>query len=96
MTTLAAGCALVELTPAGAGVRLATADAVASCQSLGKVTASVMDKVTFVPRDADAVADDLKITARNAAAGMGADSIVPASKIEEGKQTFEAYRCLRN
>ena len=96
LTALAAGCALVELTPAGAGVRLATADAVGSCKPLGKVTADVMDKVTFVPRDPDAVADDLKVMARNAAAGMGADTIVPASKAEEGKQSFEAYRCLRN
>ncbi|MGH8687269.1 MAG: DUF4156 domain-containing protein [Burkholderiales bacterium] len=93
---LAGGCAMVELTQAGAGVRFAGAETVSSCKPLGKVTANVMDKVAFVPRDADAVADNLKVTARNAAADMGADTIVPASKVEEGKQTFEAYRCLRN
>jgi len=92
---LAGGCATVELTQAGAGVRLADRGEIASCEPLGKVTASVEDKIAFVPRDPDAVADNLKVLARNAAAGMGADSIVPASKIEEGKQAFEAYRCLR-
>jgi len=64
----AGGCALPELSPAGAGVRLVSADA---------------------------VQDDLNVTARNSAANMGADTIVPASKVEDGKQAFNVYRCLR-
>jgi hypothetical protein len=27
---------------------------------------------------------------------MGADTIVPASPVEDGKQTFNVYRCLRH
>jgi hypothetical protein len=41
------------------------------------------------------VQDNLNVTARNSAAKMGADTIVPASQVEDGKQTFNVYRCLR-
>ncbi|MDH4095305.1 MAG: DUF4156 domain-containing protein [Betaproteobacteria bacterium] len=89
------GCALPGLSPAGAGVRLAAADAVGGCENLGKVTASVVDKVAGIPRHPETVQEDISVTARNSAANMGADTIVPASKVEDGKQTFNVYRCLR-
>ena len=91
----AGGCSVLELTPAGAGVRVVGADAVAGCQNLGKVTSSVVHKVAGLPRHPDAVQNNLQVNARNSAAGMGADTIVPASPVEEGKQTFDVYRCLR-
>ena len=94
-SALVCGCALVELTPAGAGVRLASPESVVSCANLGRVTADVVAKVGFIPRHPDAVQENINVTARNAAAGMGADTIVPASKVENGKQTFDVYRCLR-
>lgn len=89
------GCALVDLTDAGAGVRLASREAVVTCTSLGKVTADVIAKVGFLPRHPDAVQDNLNVTARNSAADMGADTIVPASAIQDGRQTFDVYRCAR-
>ncbi|HEX5094258.1 MAG TPA: DUF4156 domain-containing protein [Burkholderiales bacterium] len=89
------GCSMVELTPEGAGVRLASAEAVASCENLGKVTSSVVAKVAGVSRSSDSVQDNLNVTARNSAAKMGADTIVPTSPVEDGKQTFSVYRCLR-
>lgn len=94
-TALASGCALVDLTPAGAGVRLASPEAVVTCTNLGRITADVIAKVGFLPRHPDAVQDNINVTARNAAADMGADTIVPASNIVDGKQTFDVYRCLR-
>jgi hypothetical protein len=93
---MAGGCSMVELTPEGAGVRLASAEAVVTCQNLGKVTASVVARVAGIPRHPDAVQDNLNVTARNSAAKMGADTIVPASPVEDGKQTFNVYRCLRH
>ena len=90
---LMGGCALVDLTDAGAGVRLVKPEAVAACTNLGRVTASVVHKAGFIPRHPDAVQDNLNVTARNSAAGMGADTIVPASAIQDGKQTFDVYRC---
>ncbi|MDH3318407.1 MAG: DUF4156 domain-containing protein [Betaproteobacteria bacterium] len=95
VAALAGGCALVDLTPAGAGVRLASAEAVVTCTNLGRITASVIGKVGFLPRHPDAVQENINVTARNSAANMGADTIVPASKVEDGKQTFDVYRCLR-
>jgi hypothetical protein len=95
-TALAGGCSLVQLTPAGAGVRLASAEAVVTCTSLGRITASVIHEVGFLPRHPDAVQENINVTARNSAANMGADTIVPASKIADGKQTFDVYRCLRS
>ena len=92
---LVGGCALVELTPGGAGVRLASREAVVTCTNLGKVTADVIAKVGFLPRTREIVQDNINVTARNAAADMGADTIVPASEIQDGKQTFDVYRCLR-
>jgi microcompartment protein CcmL/EutN len=86
---------MVELTGAGAAVRLATPEAVTACTNLGHITASVVHKVGFIPRHPDAVQDNINVTARNSAAGMGGDTIVPASKVEEGKQTFDVYRCAR-
>jgi hypothetical protein len=95
-SVLAGGCSLVQLTPAGAGVRLASAEAVVTCTSLGRITASVIHEVGFLPRHPDAVQDNINVTARNSAANMGADTVVPASKIVDGKQTFDVYRCLRS
>jgi hypothetical protein len=92
---LAGGCSLVELTPAGAGVRLASREAVVTCTNAGRITADVIAKVGFLPRHPDAVQDNINVTARNAAADMGADTIVPASGVADGKQTFDVYRCLR-
>jgi hypothetical protein len=94
-TALASGCALVELTPAGAGVRLASAEAVVTCENLGRLTADVIAKVGFLPRHPDAVQANINVTARNAAADWGADTIGPASNIGDGNQPFDVYRCLR-
>lgn len=91
----AGGCALVELTPTGAGVRLASPGAVVTCTNLGRITASVVHEVGILPRHPQAVQDNINVTARNRAAELGADTIVPLTKVEDGKQTFEIYRCLR-
>jgi hypothetical protein len=56
----------------------------------------VIHEVGFLPRHPDAVQENINVTARNSAANMGADTIVPASKIADGKQTFDVYRCLRS
>jgi hypothetical protein len=93
---LAGGCSpLVPLTDAGAAVRLATPEAVTGCTLLGRTTASVVHQVAFIPRHPDAVRDNINVTARNSAAGMGGDTVVPASPIENGKQAFDVYRCVR-
>ena len=95
VAAITAGCAFVNLSDAGAAVRLASPEAVVTCTNLGRTTASVVHEVGFIPRHPDAVQDNLNVTARNSAAGMGADTIVPATGIQDGKQTFNVYRCAR-
>jgi hypothetical protein len=99
LATLAAAllgaCAMVELTQGGAGVRIAKAEDVTGCVNLGRTTASVVHEVAGIPRHRDAVQDNINVTAKNSAATMDADTIVPASEVAEGKQTFNVYRCLR-
>jgi len=93
---VAGGCSLVKLTEAGEGVRLATPGTVAACTSLGRISASVVHEVGFIPRHPDAVQDNVNVTARNSAAGMGGDTIVPVASLADGKQTFDVYRCARS
>jgi hypothetical protein len=90
---LASGCTFTKLTEGGAKVRPATAAEVGSCTGLGKVTASVVDEVAFIPRTEGGVRDNVYDTAKNSAASMGGNTIVPASELKDGKQTFEVYRC---
>lgn len=92
---LAGGCSFVDLTKEGEGVRVAKAEEVAACTGLGRTTASVVHEVASIPRHPDAVKENVEVTARNSAASMGGDTIVPVSPVAEGKQTFEVYRCRR-
>jgi len=94
-SAIVGGCSLVDLTKEGEGVRIATADAVSACTGLGRTTASVVHEVASIPRHPDAVQENLNVTAKNSAASMGGDTIVPASPVADGKQTFEVYRCRR-
>lgn len=93
--SVAAGCSLVELTKGGEGVRLAAPGEAAACTGLGRTTASVVHEVASIPRHPDAVQENVNVTARNSAASMGGDTIVPVAPLADGKQTFEVYRCMR-
>ncbi len=95
VVAVAGACSLVKLTQGGEGVRLAVPGAVTACTGLGRTTASVVHEVGFMPRHPDAVQENVNVTARNSAAGMGGDTIVPVSELKDGKQTFEVYRCAR-
>jgi hypothetical protein len=89
-----AGCVLVKPTVEGKKVRVLTAGEVTRCGSLGTMTSSVADHVGAIPRGQEAVQDDVTLNAKNAAAEMGGDTVVPASELRGGKQTFNVYRCL--
>jgi len=94
-SAIVGGCSFVNLTEEGEGVRIATAEAVSACTGLGRTTASVVYEVASIPRHPDAVQENINVTARNSAASMGGDTLVPVSPVAEGKQTFEVYRCRR-
>ena len=86
-------CSSLKLTESGEKVRVLDPAEVSSCKNLGRTNTSVTDRVIF-ERPADAVAEELQIVARNSAARMGGDTIVPLTVIEDGQQTFVVYKCV--
>lgn len=86
-------CTWVETTDSGQQVRLATYNQVANCKKIGKTTVSVLDRVGFISRSAEKVAEELQVLARNGAAEMDGDTIVAAGAISAGEQSFDVYRC---
>jgi hypothetical protein len=93
MIALLEACAWVKPTASGAEVRVASAAEVAGCREAGSTRVSVLDKVAGVRRGYTAVAQELATLARNSAAQLGGDTVVPTSEIVDGEQTFAVYRC---
>jgi hypothetical protein len=90
---LLSACATVKLTEEGEKIRVLDPSEVTSCKNLGRSTASVTAKVVF-DRPEESVAEELQTVARNAAARMNGDTIVPLTVIENGTQTFVVYKCV--
>jgi hypothetical protein len=50
--------------------------------------------VAYIDRNREKVATELETLARNAAASMGGDTVVPETVVsEQGEQSFGIYRC---
>ena len=92
-TILLSACATLKLTEGGEKVRVLDPSEVDTCRELGKTNNSVTAKV-IVERKEEAVAKELRIMARNSAARMGGDTIVPLTLVEAGQQTFVVYKCV--
>ena len=91
---LVGGCApWVKATDVGSTVTVATFEHVKTCKNLGKVTVAVLDKVAFIPRSEEQVSGELENMAKNSAAEMSGDTIVAVSKVTDGEQAFNVYRC---
>lgn len=86
-------CTWVQTTPEGQKVSVGTADSVATCQRLGKVTVSVKSRVGGVERKPGKVAGELATLARNEGATMGGDTVVAESEDLNGSQVFGVYDC---
>jgi hypothetical protein len=93
-TVLVTSCSWVKLTPEGEKVRVLSMDEVSSCKKLGKTTTNLKDKIAGMKRNEKKVQKEMQALARNSAADMGGDTVVPVSEIQEGKQTFEVYKCV--
>lgn len=85
----------IVLDPGGQQVRVAWNGnlGVRSCRDVGKVTVSVLSRIGPVDRNDIKVRDELEIMARNQAAQMHADTIVPLGEPRDGEQAWEAYQC---
>ncbi len=86
-------CTWVQPTPEGQKVTVGTADSVAACKRLGKVTVSVKSRVGGVERKPGKVAGELATLARNEGATMGGDTVVAESEDLNGSQVFGVYQC---
>ena len=93
-TVLVTSCAWVKLTPEGEKVRVLSMSEVSSCKKLGKTTASLKEKIAGMKRNEDKVQKEMQALARNSAADMGGDTVVPVSEIQDGRQIFEVYKCV--
>ena len=92
LTPALSGCTWIELTDAGARVAQGTEAGVTDCELIGNVTASTQDRV-LLKRGRGKVAEELIVLARNEAATLGGDTIVPAGPMIDGRQDFAVYRC---
>ncbi|WP_317932468.1 DUF4156 domain-containing protein [Halioxenophilus sp. WMMB6] len=90
---LVTGCTFVKLSEAGAKVDIRENTSVANCQKLGTISVNGVDNVGFINRSEKKVSNELTIQARNDAAAMGANVLVPLGSPVDGVQKFEAYRC---
>jgi len=87
-------CTWVKVTPNGESVRLVQSVRVVElCKRIGKVNTKVVSEVVF-NRDPEKVASELADLARNEAALMRGDTIVPASEIIDGRRSFDVYQCF--
>lgn len=94
LTLTLSACSWVQVTTGGQAVRLVQSkNDVSGCKEIGSTNAAVMSKF-FIERDHDKVARELADLARNSAADLGGDTIVPISAIEDGKRIFGVYKCV--
>lgn len=89
-----ASCTWVKLTPEGEKVRVLSMGEVSSCKKLGKTTTTLKDKIAGVKRNEAKVQKEMQALARNSAADMGGDTVVPVTQVEDGRQVFEVYKCI--
>ena len=87
-----AGCASPELTLQGSKVDVGNESDLKRCQMLGST------RLSLAPTHVEWMGEDqmkrqLTIEARNFAAEIGGNMILPVDAIEEGKQSFKIYNC---
>ena len=86
------GCTWVPLTDAGGSVRIVEAGAAADCRKISTVNSKTTERVVFARSDRK-IREELESLARNEAAVMGGNAVVPVGVVEAGRQSFEIYRC---
>lgn len=90
----AGACNWAPLTPAGENVRAGTVAQVASCKKLGATHAKTSTRAGIFTRNPRTIDQELEHLARNEAAQMGADTIVPQGPASsEGRRSFDVFRC---
>ena len=94
IVVMISACSWVKLTPSGEKVRVLSISEVGSCKKLGKTKTMLKDKIAGIKRNAAKVKKEMETLARNSAADMAGDTVVPVSEIKDGEQVFDVYRCV--
>ncbi|HYE37466.1 DUF4156 domain-containing protein [Methylocaldum sp.] len=88
------GCTWVELKPQGEKIRMLTPPEVGRCKYLGRITSNTAATIGIFARSKNTVQEEVDRLARNNAADMGGDTIVPTGPLIDGEQSFNVYRCI--
>ncbi len=94
LITSMTACSWVKLTPDGEDVRILFAEDITNCKLLGSTTASLKSKIAGFERNQEKVQQELNTLGRNSAANLAGNTIVAASDIKDGQQTFKVYQCV--
>ena len=87
-------CTFVKMAPGADQVQVvAQGRSMSACEKRGEIVVSVKDRLGPYERDEMRVLDELETLARNEAPGLGADTVQPANRPDDGEQRFLAFRC---
>ena len=94
IVSLTSACSWVKVSEQGASVAVSNAANVRNCEKVRTVNVKVKDNfVGSMKRSPEKVATELTNLARNEATQFGGDTIVPASLVQDGRQSFDVYKC---
>ncbi len=94
ITSLTSACTWVKVSEQGSCVAVANAANVRSCDKVRTVNVKVKDNfVGSMKRDPNKVATELTNMARNEASQFGGDTVVPVTLVQDGRQSFDVYKC---
>ena len=93
LSLLISACAWVKPTERGANVKVVEPGDVSNCRKIGTSTVSVLDNVAGLTRSYRTLSEELATLARNEAANLNGDTVVPAGEIVNGQQVFDVYDC---
>ena len=91
---LTAGCTWVKTTPDGEKVRVLEKTEVSSCKRIGKTIVTGKASLAGIDRNQTKIAREFSTLARNGAAEIGGDTVVPIADIEGDSQVFAVYKCV--
>lgn len=93
LVPLAGACAWVEL-ERGESVRVGTPAQVERCEKLGASHGKTAVNIGPFSRRQAKIEQELEFLARNEAAEMGGDTVVPQGPASaEGRRSYDVYRC---
>ncbi len=84
-----------DITPAGEVVRVATASETTNCHHLGNTKILLSGVTRLALNKPEALAHEIAKEARNLAAHVGADTVVPSERFGSGTQIFQLYVCSK-